>query len=40
MLAKEFEVSEGAMRHRLGEWPMKLYERIDAALADGLDYLP
>jgi hypothetical protein len=40
LLAKKFEVSETAMHHRLGEWPMKIYERIEQALRDGLPYLP
>jgi Zn-dependent peptidase ImmA (M78 family) len=40
LLAKEFEVSVGAMNHRLGAWPMKIYERVEQALRDGLAYLP
>lgn len=40
LLAKEFEVSETAMHHRLGEWPMKIYSRVEQALHDGLTYLP
>ncbi len=40
LLAKEFEVSETAMHHRLGEWPMKIYPRAEQALHDGLTYLP
>jgi hypothetical protein len=40
LLAKEFEVSEGAMGHRLGEWPMRIYERVEQAIRDGLTYLP
>ena len=39
LLAKEFEVSETAMHHRLGEWPMKIYSRVEQALHDGLPYL-
>jgi hypothetical protein len=39
LLAKEFEVSVRAMDHRLGEWPMKIYERVEQAISDGLTYL-
>jgi hypothetical protein len=39
LLAREFEVSEMAMHHRLGEWPMKIYSRVEQALHDGLPYL-
>lgn len=39
LLAKEFEVSEMAMHHRLGEWPIKIYSRVEQALHDGLTYL-
>jgi hypothetical protein len=39
LLAKEFEVSETAMHHRLGEWPMNIYSRVEQSLHDGLTYL-
>ncbi len=38
-LAEDYEVSLSAMRYRLGEWPMKIYDRIDAAVRDRLDFL-
>ena len=38
-LAKQFEVSAESMTYRLGEWPMKVFERVEEAMRDRLDYL-
>ncbi|MBA3315145.1 MAG: ImmA/IrrE family metallo-endopeptidase [Planctomycetaceae bacterium] len=38
-LADRFEVSPNAMNRRLREWPMKVYEKVDAAIAARLDFL-
>ncbi len=38
-LAKKFSVSTQAMTIRLKEWPMKVYERVDEALQERMDYL-
>lgn len=40
LLSKEFVVSETSMQHRLGEWPMRIYTRVEQAARDGLGYLP
>jgi Zn-dependent peptidase ImmA (M78 family) len=39
-LAKRFEVSVQAMTIRLREWPMRVFERVEAAMRDKLDFLP
>jgi hypothetical protein len=39
-LAKQFEVSEMTMDIRLKEWPMRIYNRVEQAMNDGLNYLP
>lgn len=38
-LADRFEVSVQAMKIRLGEWPIKVFDKIDQAMKDGLDFL-
>lgn len=38
-LAQRFEVSPQSMRHRIGEWPMKLADRVTRAMQDGLHHL-
>ncbi len=38
-LAKRFEVSPQTMGYRLKEYPMKLVQRVEEAMKDGLDYL-
>lgn len=38
-LAEEFQVSAGAMRYRLTEWPLRIKDRIERAMRDHLDYL-
>ncbi len=39
-LAKRFEVSVHAMSIRLAEWPMRVFERVDQAMHEKLDFLP
>lgn len=39
VLSLRFEVSEAAMNHRLGEWPAKIYDRVERALEAGSDAL-
>jgi hypothetical protein len=39
LLAKRFEVSQQSMTIRLTEWPMRVYERVEAAVRDQLDFL-
>jgi hypothetical protein len=39
-LAQRFQVSAKTMQFRLGEWPMKIFERVDLAVQEKLDYLP
>jgi Zn-dependent peptidase ImmA (M78 family) len=38
-LAQRFEVSEQTMDYRLREWPMRVYNRVEEAMRDALDYL-
>jgi len=38
-LADRFEVSVQAMKIRLDEWPIKVFDKIDQAMKDGLDFL-
>jgi hypothetical protein len=38
-MAKRFEVSEMAMRHRLGEWPAEIYKHVERALESGSETL-
>ena len=38
-LAKRYEVSVQAMKIRLGGWPVKVMERIDQAMINGLNFL-
>jgi Zn-dependent peptidase ImmA (M78 family) len=38
-LAEKYEVSVQTMRIRLNEWPVKITEKIDQAMRDGLDFL-
>lgn len=39
-LRRKYEVSFEAMQHRLGEWPMRITERVQLAMKEGLDFLP
>ncbi|MDI6760199.1 MAG: ImmA/IrrE family metallo-endopeptidase [Candidatus Brocadiaceae bacterium] len=39
-LRRKYEVSSEAMQHRLGEWPMRITERIQLAINERLDFLP
>lgn len=39
LLAKRFEVSESTMDYRLGEWPIRVYQRVEEAMRRGYDYL-
>lgn len=39
VLAKKFEVSSQSMKYRLTEWPMRVYDRVENAMRDRLDYL-
>lgn len=38
-LAEKYEVSVRAMKIRLSEWPIRVMEKIDQAVRDGLDFL-
>lgn len=38
-LAEDYEVSVYAMKLRLGEWPIRVTEKIDQAMQDKLDFL-
>lgn len=38
-LADHFEVSVQTMKIRLGEWPIKVFDKIDQAMKEGLDFL-
>ncbi|HUT60588.1 MAG TPA: ImmA/IrrE family metallo-endopeptidase [Phycisphaerae bacterium] len=38
-LAKRFQVSSQSMEYRLTEWPMRVFERVDQAMKDQLDFL-
>ena len=38
-LADLFEVSVQSMTNRLNEWPIKVFDKIDQAMKDGLDFL-
>jgi Zn-dependent peptidase ImmA (M78 family) len=38
-LADIFEVSVQAMTNRLNEWPIKIFDKIDLAMKDGLGFL-
>lgn len=38
-LAETYEVSPSTMEYRLGEWPIKVIEKIDQAMQDKLDFL-
>jgi hypothetical protein len=38
-LAERYEVSLQAMEIRLQEWPVKIYEKVEQAMKDGLDFL-
>lgn len=37
LLAKQFVVSVEAMRYRLGEWPMRVFDRVDEAMNARMD---
>lgn len=39
LLSKKYQVSMEAMSHRLNEWPIKVYEKIDVAMREKLDFL-
>lgn len=38
-LAEKYDVSLASMRFRLDEWPIKVFDKIDLAMKDGLDFL-
>ena len=38
-LIEKYDVSPAAMKFRLGEWPIKIFDKIDQAMKDGLDFL-
>jgi hypothetical protein len=38
-LAEKYDVSLVTMRFRLNEWPIKVFDKIDQAMKDGLDFL-
>ncbi|MBN2020183.1 MAG: ImmA/IrrE family metallo-endopeptidase [Sedimentisphaerales bacterium] len=38
-LAERYDVSLASMRFRLNEWPIKIFDKIDQAMKDGLDFL-
>jgi Zn-dependent peptidase ImmA (M78 family) len=38
LLAKRFEVSVQAMRFRLTEWPMRVFDHVKEAMESGLEY--
>ena len=38
-LAETYEVSPSTMEYRLGEWPIKVIEKIDQAMRYKLDFL-
>ncbi len=40
LLAKQFEVSTETMSYRLREWPMRIFERVEDAVKNGLSFLP
>lgn len=39
-LARKYRVSTRAMGHRLGEWPIRVVDRVAAAMRDKLRFLP
>lgn len=39
LLSKKYQVSMETMSHRLNEWPIKVYEKIDVAMREKLDFL-
>jgi Zn-dependent peptidase ImmA (M78 family) len=38
-LAEKYDVSPAPMEYRLNEWPIKVFDKIDQAMKDGLDFL-
>lgn len=40
LLAKHYKVSCQSMEYRLKDWPTKVFEKIDEAMKDRLDFLP
>jgi hypothetical protein len=38
-LAEKYDVSSAPMEYRLNEWPIKVFDKIDQAMADKLDFL-
>jgi ferritin-like protein len=38
-LAEKYDVSPISMRFRLDEWPIKVFDKIDQAMKDGLNFL-
>ncbi len=38
-LAEKYDVSLTSMKYRLDEWPIKIFDKIDQAMKDGLDFL-
>jgi Zn-dependent peptidase ImmA (M78 family) len=38
-LSEEYDVSPTAMNIRLNEWPIKVFDKIDQAIKEGLDFL-
>ncbi|MFQ5881773.1 MAG: ImmA/IrrE family metallo-endopeptidase [Candidatus Methylomirabilales bacterium] len=38
-LSRRYRVSREAMGHRLEEWPIRVVEKVDAAMREGLDFL-
>lgn len=38
-LSRRYQVSREAMGHRLDEWPIRVMEKVDAAMREGLDFL-
>ena len=38
-MAERYDVSLASMRFRLNEWPIKVFDKIDQAMKDKLDFL-